>query len=76
MCYDCRYERKIKDRLGMKLYERNCMCGGIADETGIYKNTVKHIHQDSPCGEKFKTGYSPEGNEIVYCKRCYQSEVY
>ena len=76
VCHDCRYERRMKDRLSVKLYERNCMCGGVADETGIYKNTVIHIHGDEPCGEKFKTGYSPEGDEIVYCEKCYQKEVY
>ena len=76
MCHDCRYERRIKDRLSMKLYESNCMCIGTADETGIYQNTVTHIHGSEPCGEKFKTGYSPEGDEIVYCEKCYQQEVY
>ncbi len=76
MCHDCRYERRIKDRLGIKLYERNCMCGGETDETGAYKNTISHTHGDSPCGEKFKTGYSPDSGEIVYCEKCYQQEVY
>ncbi len=76
MCHDCRYEKRIKDRLGIKLHERPCMCGGVVDETGVYKNTVKHIHGEGPCGEKFKTGYTPEGDEIVYCEKCYQQEVY
>ncbi len=76
MCHDCRYERRIKDRLEMKLYERSCMCAGITDETKVYKNTVSHVHGSSPCGEKFKTGYALEGNEIVYCEHCYQQEVY
>ena len=52
------------------------MCAGSKDETGIYKNTAKHVHGDSPCGESFKTGYGPEGDEIVYCEKCYQQEVY
>ena len=76
LCSDCRHERRIKDRLGIKLYERQCMCGGETDETGIYKNTIKHIHGNRPCGERFKTGYSKEGGEIVYCEQCYQKEVY
>ena len=45
-------------------------------KSNIYKNTVSHIHESSPCGEKFKTGYSPDGDEIVYCEKCYQQEVY
>ena len=76
ICNECRYERRMKDRLSIKLYERTCMCAGDSDETGVYKNTIKHIHGDEPCGEKFKTGYSPEGDEIVYCEKCYQQEVY
>jgi hypothetical protein len=52
------------------------MCGGVADETGIYKNTAKHLHGDGPCGEKFKTGHAPYKKEIVYCEKCYQQEVY
>lgn len=75
-CHDCRYDRRIKDRLTIRLYERSCTCGGVSDETGIYKNTVKHIHGDDPCEEKFKTGHDPENKEIVYCEKCYQQEVY
>ncbi len=76
MCHDCRFERRIEDRLKIQLYERSCMCAGINDETGKYKNTVKHSHGDEPCGEKFKTGYPPDHPEIVYCEKCYQLEVY
>lgn len=76
MCNECRYERRISDRLKINLYERKCMCAGDTDETGVYKNTAKHSHGDEPCGEEFKTGYSPEGKEIVYCEKCYQQEVY
>ncbi|MFA6585572.1 MAG: hypothetical protein WCS86_00195 [Candidatus Paceibacterota bacterium] len=76
MCHDCRHKRRISDRLEIKLYERSCMCKGDFDETGVYKNTVKHIHSDEPCGEIFKTGYNPDSKEIVYCEKCYQQEVY
>jgi hypothetical protein len=76
LCHDCRFERRISDRLKIQLYERSCMCAGEKDVTGIYKNTVKHIHGDEPCGEEFKTGYPPEHPEIVYCEKCYQQEVY
>ena len=76
MCSECRHERRINDRLKLFLYERSCMCEGTKDETGVYKNTVSHIHKDSPCGENFKTGYAPDRPEIVYCEKCYQQEVY
>lgn len=75
MCNDCRFERRIQDRLKLELYERKCMCGGNCDTTGIYKNTANHIHGDDSCEEVFKTGYSSESNEIIYCEKCYQQEV-
>jgi hypothetical protein len=76
ICSECRHERRINDRLKMFLYERQCMCAGESDNTGVYKNTVKHLHGNEPCGEKFKTGYNPDEPEIVYCEKCYQQEVY
>ena len=76
MCNDCRHERRIGDRLKINIYDRTCMCVGVMDETQKYKNTVKHNHGNNPCGEKFKTGYSKDRPEIVYCEKCYQSEVY
>ena len=76
LCNECRHERRISDRLKLFLYERTCMCAGTADQTNIYKNTISHIHKDSPCGEVFKTGYAPDRPEIVYCEKCYQQEVY
>ncbi len=76
MCSECRHARRIADRRTLHLYERTCMCAGAGDETGVYKNTAKHIHGDSACGEKFKTGYAPDRTEIVYCEKCYQQEMY
>lgn len=76
LCNECRHERRISDRLTLKLYKRSCMCAGSADETDIYKNTVSHIHKNAPCGEQFKTGYAPDRPEIIYCEKCYQQEVY
>jgi hypothetical protein len=75
MCNDCRFERRIKDRLKFQLYERKCMCGGKNDTTNVYKNTATHIHGDNSCEEIFKTGYSSESGEIIYCEKCYQQEV-
>jgi hypothetical protein len=76
MCNDCRHARRINDRLKLFLYERSCMCAGENDKTTRYKNTVKHEHKESVCGEIFKTGYSSDSPEIVYCEKCYQQEVY
>jgi hypothetical protein len=76
MCHECRFEIRIKDRLKLELYERKCMCGGASDVNGKYRNTSKHIHGDDPCEEVFKTGYSPDRSEIIYCEKCYQQEVY
>jgi hypothetical protein len=75
LCPACRTMERLKLRLGIKLYDRTCMCAGKKDETGQYANAVKHSHADMPCGEKFKTGYSPESDAIVYCETCYQQEV-
>ena len=76
MCNDCRFERRIKDRLKFSLYKRKCMCDGVKDETGKYNNSTKHLHGSDQCGEVFKTGYAPDRPEIVYCEKCYQQEVY
>jgi len=76
LCSECRHERRIKDRLSLKLYERICLCNGPSDKTNTYKNTVTHDHKDLSCSEIFKTGYSPDCPEIVYCEQCYQKEVY
>lgn len=76
MCNECRHERRISDRLTLHLFERSCMCGGEADETGVYKNTITHQHGAGKCPEIFQTGYAPNSPEIVYCEKCYQAEVY
>ena len=76
ICNDCRFERRIADRMKIELFERRCMCGGKKDINGKYINTVKHDHGESSCPEIFKTGYNPESNNIVYCESCYQKEVY
>ncbi len=76
LCYECRHTRRIKDRLKIQLYKRKCMCNGTIDKTGKYLNTVAHVHGDEPCEEDFKTGYSPDQPEIVYCEKCYMKEIY
>jgi len=75
ICFECRHDRRISHRLKIFLYDRSCMCDGLMDKNNKYKNTGKHFHDNSPCPEKFKTGYSPDRPEIVYCEKCYQQEV-
>lgn len=64
LCPNCRHYELIKHRNPLKLWERKCMCE---------KND--HFHKGS-CDIKFKTTYSPERSEIIYCEKCYQQEVY
>ena len=65
-CPNCRHERRLKMRNPMKLYNRECMCD----------KENHHNHSDVRCEEKFKTTYSSNMSEIVYCEKCYQQEVY
>jgi hypothetical protein len=76
LCPACRTIERLKMRLGYDLYNRRCMCKGLEDESGKYKNGAEHFHKDEHCTEEFKTGYSPLNEDIVYCEKCYQQEVY
>ena len=49
----------------LKLWEGNCMC-----------NKENHFHGTDKCETEFKTTYSPERQEIIYCEKCYQQEIY
>ena len=51
------------------------MCNGAQSKDSIYKNQVTHPHGDTPCENKFKTGFKPENGDLVYCESCYQQEV-
>lgn len=64
LCHNCRTFERLKQRTGLKLYPRNCMC----DKHG-------HFHEDNPCSKKFETAYRPDQPEIVYCEQCYNAEV-
>ena len=75
LCYECRHLEIIKDKLKIQLYTRRCMCNGKKDINNIYINTGIHLHEDNICSEEFKTGYSPDSSEIIYCEKCYQQEV-
>ncbi|MDI6883360.1 MAG: hypothetical protein QMC93_02760 [Patescibacteria group bacterium] len=75
LCPNCRHYQRLKQRNPLKLWKRRCMCGGQASVNGVYKNTIKHFHGDSPCPNEFETTYSPDRPEIVYCEPCYLAEV-
>lgn len=74
LCPDCRHARRIDARGPNKLWERQCMClaGASAEANG--QNNSKHFHGDKPCLNTFKTSFSPDKSEIVYCEQCYQTE--
>ena len=50
------------------------MCNGVESKGEIYKNTIKHSHEDNPCENEFETAISSERKETVYCEKCYQAE--
>jgi hypothetical protein len=76
LCSDCRHKNRRKDIMKLNLYDRNCMCIGKKDSNHKYENTREHGHGNKPCQIKFKTGYDPKEDAIVYCEECYQQEVY
>jgi hypothetical protein len=64
-CPNCRNYQLLSLRNPLHLWDRVCMCESEA-----------HFHGQNKCMEEFKTTYSPERPEIVYCEKCYQQEVY
>ena len=63
-CPNCRYYERLKWTNPFKFYERECMC--------VLRD---HNHKEK-CRNKFETMYEPDRNEIIYCKDCYQKEIY
>ncbi len=64
ICPNCRYFIRLKRSLPWRLWHRTCMCD---------KNN--HSHKEK-CQNEFETPYSPDRPETVYCKKCFQQEVY
>jgi hypothetical protein len=75
LCPNCRHYQRLKQRNPLKLWKRQCQCGGRTSVNGVYANTVQHDHGDNPCPNTFQTSYSPDRPEIVYCEQCYLKEV-
>jgi len=82
-----RHKERMAKLLPKKLFERQCQCAGKTNNSPLttdngesghkskYVNTATHFHGENPCPNTFKTPYSPERPEIVYCEQCYQAEV-
>ncbi|MDA2935590.1 hypothetical protein MYX06_00005, partial [Patescibacteria group bacterium AH-259-L05] len=75
LCSNCRHYQRLKQRNPLKLWYRKCQCAGGKSDNGVYTNTIEHFHKDNHCPNEFETTYAPERKEIVYCEKCYQSEV-
>lgn len=63
-CPNCRYHARLVWKNPFCFYERECMC-----------EISNHSHQ-AKCSNKFETMYAPDRLEKIYCKECYQKEVY
>ncbi|MDA2921932.1 hypothetical protein MYX07_01560 [Patescibacteria group bacterium AH-259-L07] len=75
LCSNCRHYQRLKQRNPLKLWHRTCQCAGEKSDNKVYQNTIKHFHGTDHCPNEFETTYAPERKEIVYCEKCYQSEV-
>ncbi len=63
LCPSCRHFRRVNLKNPMKLWNRACMC-----------DKSNHDHGDK-CKNEFKTPYSSDRPEIIYCETCYQKEI-
>ncbi len=75
ICPNCRHYERLRWRNPMKLWQRNCDCGGAESKNGVYKNVAKHEHGGNECPIAFETSYNPKGPEIVYCVPCFTVET-
>lgn len=75
LCPNCRHYERLAQRTPFKLWGRSCECGGAKASKGNYVNEAPHQHGASACTTTFKTPYSPDRPEIVYCESCYNAEV-
>lgn len=75
LCSNCRHYARLAQRTPLRLWPRECQCGGSASKNGSYKNGAAHFHGAEACPNKFQTSYAPDRPEDVYCLQCYQAEV-
>ncbi len=63
LCPNCRHMTRVAKASPFKLWHRACMC-----------EKANHEHSGT-CPNEFETPYAPERPEILYCEKCYLSEV-
>ncbi|MDA2921922.1 hypothetical protein MYX07_01510 [Patescibacteria group bacterium AH-259-L07] len=73
--FECRHQARVRQRTPRRLHHRQCQCAGMLSDGKKYQNTVTHFHGKNHCPNEFETGYASDRPEIVYCEKCYQSEV-
>jgi len=49
LCPNCRHYERLRQRNPMRLWKRQCTCGGDKSTNGVYINTVTHFHKSSSC---------------------------
>jgi len=64
LCPNCRYYERLKWKNPFKFYTRECAC-----EISVHGHPVK-------CPNEFETMYAPDRPEKIFCKECYQKEIY
>ena len=76
-CFNCRYRERISRLNPPRLWSRNCTCGGLTSDNGVYRNATNHPSHstDQHCPNEFETSFAPDRREIVYCEACYNAEV-
>ena len=75
LCPNCRHAVRLSLANPTALVAGNCRCSGDKSTNGSYKNTAQHFHGVDHCSNEFETSYAPDRPEIVYCEKCYLSEV-
>jgi hypothetical protein len=63
-CPNCRYYQRLIWKNKFNFYTRSCMC------------EISNHNHEAKCLNKFETMYAPDRPEKIYCKECYQKEVY
>lgn len=71
-CVNCRHVQRLAQRNPRQLWHRQCMCTQV-DHTHASTGSAQVAGR---CMTEFKTTYSPDRKELVYCEQCYKSEVY
>jgi hypothetical protein len=74
-CPNCRHIERLESRRIYNLKKQNCGCAGKSSQNKSYQNTAKHVHGENTCPNTFETVFDGK-NKNVYCKECYQQEVY